>query len=76
MNRLLISLSVIFVVGCGNLQADYIQQDRAHWIAITPCIEAGISAVGSRSLEGRAWRLLHDSKDGNIKAAEEKVAQQ
>lgn len=64
------------MVGCGSLQADYIAADRKDYDAMQPCIEAGILGVGTDTLEGKAFRLLNNSRDGRIVAAEEKIAKQ
>jgi len=74
--RFLLSLIVICGVGCGNLHADYIAADRADYDAMQPCIDAGIAAVGSTSLEGRSFRVLNTSREGRLVAAEEKIAKQ
>ena len=63
-------------VGCGSLHADYIAKDRATYDAMQPCIDAGIDAVGSSTLEGRSFKLLNRSWDGRLDAAEEKVKKQ
>ena len=58
--------------GCGSLQADYIKADRATYNGLQPCIDAGIAAVGTETLRGRAFDVLRRSWDGRLKAAEEK----
>lgn len=70
MKKLCCGLIVSVLVGCGSLNKAYVDADRSTWKAMQPCIEAGISAVGSRSLNGRAWSLLNRSWDGRILAAE------
>lgn len=61
------------LVGCGSLDAKYVEADRKTYEAIAPCISAGIESVGENSLKGRAWKLLYRSWDGRLDAAEEKV---
>lgn len=58
------------------MHADYIEKDRADYNAMQPCIDAGISAVGSETLEGRSFRVLNTSRRGRIEAAEEKIKKQ
>jgi hypothetical protein len=65
---------LILTVGCGSLQADYVAADRATYKAMKPCIDAGIAAVGT--MEGKAYKLLVDSWDGRLVAAEEKIKKQ
>jgi len=72
MKKLLIMLVVCS--GCGSLNADYIEKDRATYKAMKPCIDAGIAAVGTGSLKGKSFKLLLKSWDGRLVAAEEKIA--
>ena len=58
------------------MHAEYIEKDRADYDAMQPCIEAGIVAVGSTTLDGRAYRVLNTSRRGRLEAAEEKIAKQ
>lgn len=58
------------------MHADYVEKDRATYLGMQPCIEAGIVAIGSGSLEGRSFQLLNNSWDGRLDAAEEKLAAQ
>jgi len=41
-----------------------------------PCIAAGIAAIGSETLEGKAFKLLNKSWNGKLIAAEEKIRKQ
>lgn len=76
MKKFLLLLIVSCGVGCGSLHADYVASDRATYKAMQPCIDAGISAVGSSTLEGKSFRLLNRSWDGRLDAAEEKIIKQ
>jgi len=57
-------------VGCVGLSRDYVKADRATYKAIRPCVLLGIGAVGSATLDGRAYKKLLDSWDGRLTAAE------
>ena len=51
-------------------------KDRATYEAMQPCIDAGIAAVGSSTIEGRSFKVLNTSWDGRLDAAEEKIKKQ
>lgn len=61
------------LVGCGTLHAEYVKADRETYHGMQPCIAAGICAVGTASLEGRAWDALNTSWDGRLLEAEAKI---
>ncbi len=74
MKRLLLGLMLCYAVGCGSLHADYVEKDRATYESLQRCITLGIAAVGSETLEGRAYSLVNRSWDGRVAAAEAKIA--
>jgi hypothetical protein len=62
------------LVGCGSLNEDYVRAHREIHDGLAPCVSAGIAAVGTGSLRGRAWGLLYRAEEGMIRAAEEDLA--
>ena len=71
--RFLILSLVCVLSGCGSLAEDYVRKDKATWEGLQPCVRAGIAAVGTESLKGRAFIQLNKSWKARVDAGMEVV---